>query len=86
MVKLNISLGDIMGDPNLSVTSSPFAPGKVIVKRASFTKGTIPPHLRSYLIPAGTGKGVTGKQVYHGKRIPKTAANVAARYSGRRAA
>ena len=73
-----------MGSPDLSITSSPFAPDKVILKRASFVKGVVPPHLRSYLIAPGTGRGVTGTGVYKGKRIPKTAINVAGR--GRRGA
>lgn len=81
-MKLSISLADIMSDPNLSLTTSPFAPGKTIVKRASFPKGEVPPHLRSYLIPSGTGRGMTGKGVYNGKRIPQTAINVAKRYRG----
>jgi hypothetical protein len=81
-VKLNVSLADIMSDPNLSITSSPFAPGKTIVKRASFPKGQVPAHLRSYLIPSGTGRGMTGTGVYGGKVIPKTAINVARRYRG----
>ena len=83
MVKIDADLAVLMGNPDISVTTSPFAPGKVIIKRASFRKGEIPPHLRPYLIPAGTGRGITGTSVYRGKRIPNTAVNVARR-GGRR--
>lgn len=84
-MKLPVNLGDMMADPNISITTSPFAPGKAIVKRASFPKGEVPSHLRQYLIPAGTGRGMTGTTVYHGKPIPKTAMNIAQRYRGGRA-
>lgn len=79
-MKISVDLASMMSDPNISVTTSPFAPGKAIVKRASFPKGQVPAHLRSYLIPAGTGRGLTGTTVYHGKPIPKTAAAIAAKY------
>ena len=85
MAKLSISLSDIMGDPNLSITSSPFAPGKVIVKRASFTKGTVPPHLEKYLIRKGECAGMTGKVVGPaGQPIPKVAQCIADKHGGRR--
>lgn len=82
MVKISIDLAALMGDPDISITTSPFAPGKVIIKRASFRKGEVPPHLRSFLISPGTGRGMTGTEVFKGKRIPKTAANIGRR--GRR--
>lgn len=59
-MKMSFSLADVMNDPNLSVTTSPFAPGKTIIKRASFRKGQIPNHLRPYLIKSGECKGRTG--------------------------
>lgn len=79
MVKLSADLATLMSDPNLSISSSPFAPGKVILKRASFPKGQVPPHLRSFLIAPGTGRGMTGTSVFRGKRIPNTAVNIGRR-------
>jgi len=79
-MKISVDLASLMSDPNISVTTSPFAPGKAIVKRASFRKGEVPPHLRSYLIPSGTGRGLTGTAIYHGKPIPKTALAIAQKY------
>lgn len=76
-MKLSVSLADIMADPNLSITSSPFAPGKTIVKRASFPAGEVPPHLAKYLIKKGQCKGEFGTTVYKGKVVPKTAKCVA---------
>lgn len=85
MVKMSISLADVMGDPNLSVTSSPFAPGKTIIKRASFPKGQVPRHLEKYLIRSGECRGQTGKVVGpKGQPIPKTAACVADKHGGGR--
>lgn len=80
MVKAPLPIAEIMSDPDLSITTSPFSPGNLIIKRASFKGGEVPDHLASYLISAGTGKGMTGTVVYKGKPIPKTAANVAAKY------
>lgn len=76
-MKLSISLSDIKGDRNLSISSSPFSPGKVIVKRSSFPKGEVPPHLKSYLIEKGECKGKTGVVTGpRGNPIPGTAACV----------
>lgn len=72
-----------MSNPEISITSSPFAPNKVIIKRASFRKGQIPDHLRPFLIAPGTGRGMKGTSVFRGTRIPNTAINVATR-GGRR--
>ena len=83
MVKIDADLATLMGNPDISITTSPFAPGKVIIKRASFRKGEIPNHLRPFLIAPGTGRGMIGTSVYRGKRIPNTAINVARR-GGRR--
>lgn len=77
-MKLNVSLSDVMADPNLSVTSSPFAPGATIIKRSSFKKGTVPPHLEQYLIKKGECKGMTGTAVGpRGNIIPKVAKCIA---------
>ena len=83
MVKIDADIATLMANPDISVSSSPFAPGKVIIKRASFRKGTVPPHLQQFLIPRGTGQGMRGTSVFRGKRIPNTAVNVA-RTRGRR--
>ena len=75
MVKLDVSLASIMGDPDLSISSSPFAPGKVIIKRSSFKKGETPEHLVPYLIKKGECKGLKGTVVGpRGSPITKTAA------------
>lgn len=85
MAKLSVSLADIMGDPNMSISNSPFAPGKVIIKRASFPKGVVPAHLRGYLIKKGECSGQTGKSIGpRGQPIPNTAACVAAKHGGGR--
>ena len=82
MVKLSVSLADIMGDPDLSISSSPFAPGKVIVKRSSFKKGETPAHLEKYLIKKGECKGLMGTVVGpKGAPITKTAACVMEKHS-----
>lgn len=71
-----------MSDPDLSITSSPFAPGDLIIKRASFKGGEVPEHLEDFLIKEGTGEGMTGTVIYKGKPVPKTAANVAQKAKG----
>lgn len=78
MVKVDVPIAAIMGDRNLSLSSSPFAPGKLIIKHASFPKGTVPPHLQKYLITKGMCKE-TGTVIYRGRPIPKVAACVAAK-------
>lgn len=80
MVKVPIPLEEAMSNPNISISSSPFAPGKMIIKRASFKAGETPDHLKQYQISKGTGKGMTGTVVYKGKPVPKTAMNVAKKY------
>ena len=76
MVKVDVPVAAIMADPNLSISSSPFAPGKMIIKRASFKKGETPAHLEKYLITKGMCKE-DGTVIYKGKPIPKVAACVA---------
>ena len=76
-MKFDINLASVMANPRLTITSSPFAPGKGIIKRASFPKGQVPAHLVRFLISAGTGRGITGTGIYKGKPVPKTAINVA---------
>jgi hypothetical protein len=83
-VKINFSIADAMGSKNLSVTTSPFAPGKTIIKRASFPKGEVPAHLEGYTINKGECKGRTGVVVGpRGNPIPNTAACIAEKHKGR---
>lgn len=77
MVSVPVPVSDIMSDPNLSITSSPFAPGELIIKRASFRAGETPDHLEQYALSEGTCRGETGTVVYEGKEVPATAACVA---------
>ncbi|GEM_PF-1298577 len=82
-MKMSVSIADIMADRNLSVTTSPFAPGKTIIKRASFPKGETPAHLEGYLITKGECKGKTGVVVGpRGNPIPNTAACVREKHLG----
>lgn len=75
MAMVPVPVYDIMNDPRLSISSSPFAPGKMIIKRASFIGGVVPAHLSKHLITKNMCTG-TGTVVYHGKKIPKVAACV----------
>lgn len=77
MVKVPVPVSDIMSDPDLSLTSSPFSPGNLIIKRASFKAGETPEHLRQYQFSEGNCRNQTGKVVYQGKELPATAACVA---------
>ena len=79
-MKAPLNISDVMANPNLSLTTSPFAPGKVIIKRASFPKGEVPPHLEGYKIKKGECAGQTGVVIYKGKPVPKTAACVAEKH------
>lgn len=72
MVKVPVPIEEVMGNPNLSITTSPFAPGKMIIKRASFRGGEVPSHLEPHLISSGSR--AEGTVVYKGKPIPKAAA------------
>jgi len=51
VAKVSLDIAAVMGSPDLSLTSSPFAVGKVIIKRASFKKGGPPP---AHLAAMGT--------------------------------
>ena len=77
MAGIYANLAALMSSRDISLSRTPFNPDIVVIKRASFPKGEVPRHLVSYLIPKGTGKGMTGLGVYKGKRIPKTAINIA---------
>lgn len=77
MAKAPVPVASIMDDPELSLSSSPFSPGNIIIKRASFRGGEMPDHLQQYALSAGTCSGKTGTVVYNGKTVPATAACVA---------
>lgn len=77
MVKAPMPIQEIMSDPDLSLTTSPFSPGNLIIKRASFKAGEQPDHLEQYAISKGECADLDGTVVYDGKEIPKTAACVA---------
>lgn len=77
MAKVPVPVSQIMSDPNLSISSSPFSPGNMIIKRASFKAGETPDHLEQFAISEGTGRGMTGTVILDGKPVPKTAANIA---------
>lgn len=77
MAGVYANLAQLMASRDMSLSRSPFNPDIVIIKRASSPKGVVPAHLRPYLIPAGTGRGITGTGIYKGRRVPKTAINIA---------
>ena len=82
MAGIYANLAGLMASRNVSISRTPFNPDIVVLKRASFPKGEVPPHLRSFLISAGTGRGLTGTGVYKGRLLPKTAINIAQRRRG----
>jgi hypothetical protein len=84
MPKVPVPVEEIMSNPDLSLTSSPFAPGEMVIKRASFRAGETPDHLEQYAISSNdiaSGDGpngkVTGTVILDGKPVPATAASVA---------
>jgi len=78
------NLAQLMASRTMSISRTPFNPDIVVIKRASFPKGEVPPHLAGFLIAKGACKGKTGTVVYKGRIVPKTAACVAEKYGGRR--
>ena len=84
MAGIYANLAQLMASRNISISRTPFNPDIVVIKRASFPKGEVPPHLKPYLIKPGECKGVTGTAVYKGKRIPKAAICVAEKHRKRR--
>lgn len=77
MAKVGVPVQAIMNDPDLSLSSSPFSPGNLIIKRASYSSGETPDHLEQYAIPSGQCANLNGTVVYNGKEVPATAACVA---------
>lgn len=85
MVKVPVPIEQVMSNPDLSITSSPFSPGNMIIKRASFKGGEVPDHLEPFLLENNhEGSGQTGTVVVDGKPIPASAAAVAERRGGGR--
>jgi len=79
MAKVPIPVEEVMSNPNLSITSSPFSPGNMIIKRASFKAGETPDHLEQFALSDNiSGINETGTVVVDGKPIPKSAAAVKA--------
>lgn len=77
MVKVPIPIEEVMSNANLSITSSPFSPGKMIIKRASFKAGETPEHLKQFELTGNEGQqGAMDTVVVDGKPIPKSAAKV----------
>lgn len=77
MAQADFPLESALNNPNISLTSSPFSPGKLIIKRASFPAGEVPEHLEPFLLSPGDVPSRTGTVVRDGKQIPATAAAVA---------
>lgn len=80
MAGVYANLGALMASDQVSISRTPFNPDIVVLKRPSFPKGVVPPHLRSYAIKKGECKGRTGTMVYKGRLVPGTAACVAEKH------
>jgi len=85
MAGIYANLATLMADRNVSISRSPFNPEIVVIKRASFPKGEVPKHLEPYLIKDNECKGLTGTQVYKGRKVPATAVCVAKKHAGKKA-
>lgn len=76
MANVPVPVGQIMNDPNLSISSSPFT-NNMIIKRASFRGGEVPEPLEDFLFEEDhEGTGETGTRVYDGRQIPASAAEI----------
>ena len=80
MAGIYANLAQLMASREMSISRTPFNPDIVVVKRASFPKGTVPAHLTGRLIKKGECKGVTGTAIYKGRLVPKTAICVAEKH------
>lgn len=80
MAKIFANLAALMASRNISLSSTPFNPDVVVIKRASFPKGETPAHLRGYLIKSGECKGRTGTLVYKGRLVSAPAVCVAEKH------
>lgn len=75
MAQIGVDIADIMQNPNISLYTNKFAPGKTFVKRASFTGGEQPDHLEEYAIDSIPSQ-IEGTVTYKGQTMPATAAYV----------
>ena len=82
MAGIYANLGALMASNTVSISRTPFNPDIVVLKRPSFPKGVVPPHLTGRLIKTGECKGRTGTAVYKGKLVPQTAICVAEKHGG----
>lgn len=80
MAGLYANLAQLMASRVMSLSRTPFNPDIVVVKRASFPKGTVPAHLKGFLIKKGECAGKTGTMVYKGRLVPQTAVCVAEKH------
>jgi len=80
MTKIYANLAALMANPNLSLSSTPFNPNVVVIKRSSFPKGVVPAHLEKHLIKKGECSGRTGTLVHKGRLVPATAVCVAEKH------
>lgn len=77
MAKVPVPVEAVLNNNNLSISSSPFSPGSMIIKRASFKGGEVPAPLESFLFNDGhEGSGMEGTVVAEGKPIPRSAAAI----------
>lgn len=82
MANVPVPIEQIMNNPNLSISSSPFTQN-MIIKRASFRGGEVPEHLEPFLFEDNhEGTGETDTEVYQGKTIPSSAAAIGEQRSG----
>ncbi len=80
MAGIYANLGALMASDQVSISRTPFNPDIVVLKRPSFPKGEVPPHLRGYQIKKGECANRTGTTVYKGHLVPGTAACVAEKH------
>lgn len=80
MAGVYANLGALMASDQVSISRTPFNPDIVVLKRPSFPKGRVPPHLTGFTIKSGECKGRTGTMVYKGRLVPATAACVAEKH------
>lgn len=76
MVKASLNLSKLMNDPNISLTSNRFSDADLIIKRASFPAGEVPPHLQSFLLSSSDVPNEDGTRVVDGQELPAPAAAV----------
>ncbi len=80
MAGIYANLAQLMASREMSISRTPFNPDIVVIKRASFPKGTVPAHLTGFLIKKGECAGRTGTQIYKGRLVPATAKCVAEKH------